>query len=188
MSSPHLKFSTLDSSPASLVWCNKRAFQGSAPWTASRGSVRCPQRPACQGAVRGAESPVRRKKRRRWPDAAEDPGGSAMFCLLAEYLISCDADRRRIPCFLISSQYVYALYALFPFVVGVMLHVLRGKTVCAWQNILLYRSFFNTQSIFVYFLVTSMIQVDQRFFHTYFFPYPPVHLHWTAVSFADTEW
>lgn len=52
-----------------------------------------------------------------------------MFCLLAKYLIGCDVDRRRIPCFLIYSQYVYALYALFPFVLGVMLHILPGKTV-----------------------------------------------------------
>lgn len=127
MSSPHLKFSTLDSSPASHVLRYKRAFQGSAPWTAHRGSVRCPQRASCQGAVRGAESPIRRKKRRHWPNAEEDPAGSAMFCLLAKYSIGC--DRRRIPCFLIYSQHVYALYALFPFVLGAMLHILPGKTV-----------------------------------------------------------
>lgn len=108
MSSPHLEFSTLDSSPASHVLRSKRAFQGSAPWTAHRGSVRCPQWASCQGAVRGAEIPVRR----HWPNAEEDPAGSAMFCLLGKYLIGGDVDRRRIPCFLIYSQYVYALCSL----------------------------------------------------------------------------
>lgn len=178
MSSPHLKFSTLDSSPASHVLHYKRAFQGSAPWTAPQGSVRCPQRASCQGAVRGAESPVRRKKRRRWPDAEEDPAGSAMFCLLAKYLIGCDVDRRRIPCFLIYSQYVYALYALFPFVLVVILHLLPGKQSVCDTISLCADLFFNTQSIFVYFLETQMTQVVlEGGFHTYFFLHPPMHLH-----------
>lgn len=107
MSSPHLKFSTLDSSPASHVLRCKRAFQGSAPWTAHRGF--CAMPPA--GLMPG-RCPWCRKPRQAGKEAAlaQCRGGSCFVCLLnIQLAVTLTEDVSHVFSFILSMYMLYML-------------------------------------------------------------------------------